>query len=169
MSADGTVSVYPDTRQGVWLKAIRVYLGTSLVAHFIWETLQLPLYTIWETGTAGEQAFAIAHCTAGDLLIAMSCLVGGLILVGRGDWPGGGFLRVAAVTIVLGVLYTVFSEWLNVSVRGSWAYSAWMPVIRLGTISIGLSPLMQWMVVPTLSFLAVRRVACGLTEAPQKL
>jgi len=169
MSSEGIESARSDTRPGAWLRAIRIYVGASLGAHLVWEILQLPLYTIWETGTAGEQAFAIAHCTAGDLLIAMSCLVGALILVGRGEWPGGRFLRVAAVAIVLGVLYTAFSEWLNVSVRGSWAYSPSMPIIRPVTISIGLSPLMQWMVVPTLSFLALRRVVCGLTEAPQKL
>jgi hypothetical protein len=34
------------------------------LANFAWEMLYLPLYTIWTTGTLGEQAFAVAHCPA---------------------------------------------------------------------------------------------------------
>ena len=142
-------------------KAIIVYLTVSAFAHLTWEALQLPLYTIWNTGTIREKAFALAHCTAGDFLIATSCLVAALILAGSRDWPNEKFLRVAGVAIVLGVLYTAFSEWLNVTVRGAWAYSDWMPVMRLGTIGIGLSPLLQWVVVPTLTFLCVRRAVLG--------
>ena len=138
-------------------QAILVYLTMSAFAHLAWEVLQLPLYTIWNTGTLREKAFAVAHCTAGDVLIATSCLAVALIITRAREWPRAKYFAVAIVAIVLGVLYTAFSEWLNVSIRGSWAYSEWMPVIRLGTIRIGLSPLLQWMVVPTMSFLCVRR------------
>ena len=145
-------------------KAITIYLTASAFAHLTWEALQLPLYTIWNTGTVREKAFALTHCTAGDLLIATSCLVVALILGGSRDWPNEKFLRVACVAIVLGVFYTAFSEWLNVAVRRSWTYSDWMPVIHLGTIGIGLSPLLQWVVVPTLSFFYARRAAGRLTD-----
>src|SRR6266478_1886264 len=57
-----------------WLLGLRVYLGVILVGNLIWETLHLPLYTIWTTGTLWEQAFAVVHCTFGDLLIAVSTL-----------------------------------------------------------------------------------------------
>ena len=81
-------------------KAIIVYLTLSAFAHFTWEGLQLPLYTIWNTGTIREKAFALAHCTAGDFLIATSCLVAALILAGSRDWPNEKFLRVAGVDVV---------------------------------------------------------------------
>jgi hypothetical protein len=48
--------------------------------------------------------------------------------------------------------YTVFSEWLNVSVRGSWEYAAAMPEV----LGIGLSPLFQWLVVPGLALFLLR-------------
>lgn len=134
------------------LKTVRVYLTVSVFAHLIWETVQLPLYTIWNTGTLREKAFGVAHCTAGDLLIATTCLLAALILMRARQWPRAKYVSVAVVAILLGVVYTTFSEWLNVSVRDSWAYSQWMPVIRLGSISIGLSPLLQWIVVPTFAF-----------------
>jgi hypothetical protein len=47
-------------------------------------------------------------------------------------------------------------EWLNVSVRGSWSYSALMPVIPI--IGTGLSALMQWIVVPLLAFWVARHL-----------
>ena len=45
-----------------WLRSLRRYLGVSIVANLVWEILQLPLYTLWATGTRKEQAFAV--CTA---------------------------------------------------------------------------------------------------------
>lgn len=60
-----------------------------------------------------------------------------------------------ATTIVIGIGYTVYSEWVNTAVRKTWEYSKLMPIIPfLGT---GLSPLMQWLIVPTVAFSAVRR------------
>ena len=52
-------------------------------------------------------------------------------------------------TLAFGIGYTIYSEWLNVNVRGSWAYSDLMPVVPV--IETGLAPLLQWVVVPTLA------------------
>src|SRR2546429_339287 len=115
---------YPD-----WLPAFRVYLAVVAFANFAWEILQLPLYTIWTTGSTGDRAFAVVHCTGGDILIALSSLVISLAVVGSPGWPRERFRQVAVLAIGMGVAYTGFSEWLNVSVRRSWAYSEWMPVV----------------------------------------
>jgi hypothetical protein len=45
---------------------------------------------------------------------------------------------------VFAVAFTVWSEWYNVYRAGNWAYVAAMPTI----VGIGLSPLLQWIVVP---------------------
>lgn len=108
----------------------------------------MPLYTLWQTGTAAEIVFAAVHCTGGDLLIALSALTVALLIVGTERWPDQSFLPVALAATVIGLGYTVFSEWLNVEIRQSWGYSRWMPVLpRIGT---GLSPLLQWLVLPFL-------------------
>ena len=49
--------------QGDWLRAVRIYMVASAILHLVWELLQLPLYTIWRTGTAREIAFSVLHCT----------------------------------------------------------------------------------------------------------
>lgn len=143
------------------MAALRRYLAITLVLNLAWEAAHLPLYTIWTQGTAGSKAFAVLHCTAGDILIALSVLVGALIVTGHPTWPEQSTGRVAALTLLGGLGYTVFSEWLNVGVRQSWGYSDLMPVLRpFGT---GLSPLLQWVVIPTVALWTAHRA--GLNSA----
>ncbi len=132
------------------------YLAISAGLNFAWEIAQLPLYTIWRTGSPGEILFAAVHCTLGDVLIAAGSLLLALLLVGT-PWRRGQLKlgRTACATVLLGLAYTLFSEWINVSVRGSWAYVPAMPLLPpLGT---GLAPLLQWLVVPPLAFALARR------------
>jgi hypothetical protein len=126
--------------------------------NLVWEILHLPLYTIWASGTLESQAFAVLHCTAGDVLIAVSTLVPALLLVGDKTWPGTRFLPVLTMAVGLGLAYTIFSEWLNVVVRASWAYSTAMPVVPIFGLRVGLSPTLQWLVIPTTSLLLARRL-----------
>lgn len=139
-----------------WISALRIYLSASTIGHLVWETLQLPLYTIW-TAQFRDQAFAVIHCTLGDLLIALSTLVPTLVAAANPAWPRDRFWRVATVTILLGIGYTIFSEWLNVTVRASWAYSEWIPVVSVFGLRIGLSPLIQWAIVPAAAFTITRK------------
>jgi hypothetical protein len=138
-----------------WLRAIRRYLVVVIVGNFVWEILQLPLYTIWYTGTVKGIAIAVLHCTAGDFIIATTALVAALCGAGDREWPGRCFGRVALVAIVIGVAYTIFSEWLNIVVRKSWAYSDLMPVVPI--LGTGLSPLVQWIAIPAVAMLRVIR------------
>lgn len=137
-----------------WLTALRRYVAISAGLHLAWEIAHLPLYTLWRTGTAREIAFAILHCTAGDLMIGTLSLVATLLVLGKPGWPGQRFGEVAVSVLVLGLAYTIYSEWLNTVVRKSWTYAEMMPTLPfLGT---GLSPLAQWLVIPVVAMLAVR-------------
>lgn len=142
------------------LSALRIYLCSSAIGHFVWEVLQLPLYTIWAEPFR-HQAFAVIHCTAGDLLIALCTLVAASFAAANPAWPQGRFSRVAVVTILFGVGYTIFSEWLNVTVRASWAYSEWMPLVSVFGLRIGLSPLLQWTIVPAAALMITWRAKAG--------
>ncbi len=62
----------PASTNADWLLALKAYLGVTAIANLAWETLHLPLYTIWTTGSPREQACAVLHCTKGDLRIARS-------------------------------------------------------------------------------------------------
>jgi len=140
---------------GAWRTAL-LYLSAILVGNLAWEIFQLPLYTISHTGDIWEQAFAVIHCTVGDLLIAALTFGLALLTMGYPGWPALHFTRVAAGTTALGLSYTVFSEWLNASVLHDWAYSDLMPVISLASLEIGLSPVLQWSLIPLICFVYAR-------------
>ena len=130
------------------------YILIIAAGNLIWEIAHAPLYTIWVDGTRAEVAYAIGHCTIGDVLIAGSSLTIAWFFAGRRGYPRRHYWRVAALSILIGVAYTIFSEWLNISVRQSWAYRDAMPTI--GPLNTGLSPLLQWLIIPALTFAWLR-------------
>ena len=83
-----------------------------------------------------------------------------LALFARSAWPRAGVARVYWASLGFGVGYTICSEWLNINVRGNWAYSDLMPVVPM--IGTGMAPLLQWFVIPTLAlWIAVGRAPWG--------
>jgi hypothetical protein len=63
-----------------WLQAVRAYLAAVTIGNLAWESLHVPLYTIWDAGTWRKVAFAVLHCTRGDNRdradLSMSCTRG---------------------------------------------------------------------------------------------
>ena len=133
-------------------RPILLYLIVAAAGHLAWEVAQSPLYTIWWTGTKREIAFALIHCTGGDIPITTVTLAAAAALARLFCWRPFGW-RIIFTAIVLGVAYSIFSEWLNVEIRRTWSYTPAMPVLPfLGT---GLTPLLQWLIVPSLAFAIV--------------
>jgi hypothetical protein len=145
-------------------RAVVSYLGAVAVGNLVWEVSQLPLFTLWRTASPAYLAFAAFHCWVGDLLIGSASLGLGILVAGRA-WPSRSYVPVATATILLGVAYTVFSEWLNVAVRGSWAYAPAMP--RVPPLGTGLSPLLQWIVVPLAAFAWARPCSVRIGRRPR--
>ena len=136
--------------QSAWLSVLRRYIGCVAVANLMWEMAQVPLYTLWAEESFGKIAFAVIHCTGGDVLISSAALLGALVVAGDGRWPNARFRTTAAVAVFGGLAYTIFSEWLNTEIRGNWAYMEWMPTLPF--IGSGLAPFLQWLVVPPAAF-----------------
>ena len=122
--------------------------------NLVWEIVQLPLYTISETGTTSSIVFAVGHCTIGDAMIALSCYGIAVLATRRPCWIVERPVTGGVIVVLLGLAYTVFSEWLNVSVRASWEYAAGMPTIG----GIGVAPLLQWLLVPVLMVFLAREL-----------
>lgn len=143
-------------RQAWRLIALR-YLPCLAILNLGWEVAHVRLYTLWDEAQVGYIAFSVLHCTLGDVLIGALALLLSLILLreaGVGHWHWG---RVAALTVLLGTVYTVFSEWLNITILRSWIYSDRMPTLSFAGIHVGVSPLLQWLFLPPLSLYLARR------------
>ena len=150
----------------IWIiRPIMLFAAFSLV----WELIQLPFYSIWNTGTVAEISYAVLHCTAGDVLIGIVIwLLSRLIIkVWKQELDSGLYLPVCF--ILLALAYTVFSEWWNVNFIRSWAYTDAMPL--LPPFGTGLTPLLQWIIVPILTWISagetIRARLAGRLIAPE--
>jgi len=80
-------------------------------------------------------------------MIGTVSLVCALVLTRAGYLPHWRPSLVAGTTALVAVAYTVASEWMNVHLMRSWSYAPEMPLLDFGPFEIGLSPVMQWLVV----------------------
>ena len=135
------------------LKHLLRWMALALALHGLWEMAQLPLYALWHEATASRIAVYVFHCLMGDVLLAMGAYLITAMIFRNIDWPWHNVWRGGAIMIVLGLVYTVFSEWYNVYQLRAWSYAASMPLV----MGIGVAPLMQWVVVPILMIVIIRR------------
>jgi hypothetical protein len=122
----------------------------AFVLNLTWEIAQVRLYTIWTEADRLTVAWSLFHCSVGDVLVslAMFALVG--IVLWRADWPASRPWTGGAIFVVGALVFTAGSEWYNVYRAGSWSYAASMPLI----FGIGLSPLLQWLILPPVLMVA---------------
>lgn len=116
-----------------------------------WEFAQTPLYSDANRG-ARYLLWSRLHCTAGDVLILLVAYWVTALLFRDHLWPRRGWSPAAAF-VGAGIGYTIFSEWLNISIRATWRYSHEMPQ----WLGIGLTPVLQWIVIPPLLVLLIRQ------------
>jgi hypothetical protein len=132
------------------------FLPALALLNLAWETAQLPLYTLWDTSPVAYLVFVVLHCTAGDVLIGVVAVTAALIVMRAGPFGQWSWIPLAGLTAFLSTAYTIYSEWVNTVVYGHWEYSERMPVLTLDGFALGLSPLLQWIVLPPLAVLASR-------------
>lgn len=136
-------------------RAARIFLFARFVpllaaGNLVWEVFQLPFYTLWQEGTPRSRVFAVVHCTMGDVMIGTGALLASVMLFGRHGWPDLKHGRVLGAATLVGLAYTVFSEWVNTQVTMSWQYADSM--LRVPPLGTGLAPLLQWVVVLPLAY-----------------
>ena len=150
----GRALIYQDapSRLTEAVRATLVWAALSFVLNLVWEIAQLPLYTIPSARSATQVAYAVAHCTAGDAAIAAVSFLIAAAALGTARWPASHPRRGGAIIILSGVSYTAYMEWYSVYQAGYWTYSSSMPLV----FDIGLSPLLQWILIPIGTVLIVR-------------
>jgi len=129
------------------------WAGWAMVLNLLWEVAQLPFYSFAPTVGPLEVAWYVVHCTAGDVGIALGSFGVAALATRDLEWPARRPWFGLAVALGAGFAWTVQSEWRNVYLLGAWTYAPSMPTIS----GIGLLPMLQWLVLPPLGLLAVRR------------
>lgn len=132
-------------RAGLWS-------ALALVLNLTWEIAHVRLYTIWAAADGLSLAWALLHCSLGDVVIALAMFaLAGIVLL-RADWPASRPWAGGAIVVIGAMAFTAWSEWYNVYRVGNWSYTASMPTI----FGIGLSPLLQWLILPPVMVAAYR-------------
>ena len=124
-------------RAGLWS-------ALAFVLNLAWEIAHVRLYTIWAEADGMGVAWALLHCTLGDVVIALAMFALAGIVLWRADWPASRPWAGGAVVSIGAMIFTAWSEWYNVYRTGAWGYTSDMPTIY----GVGLSPLLQWLIIP---------------------
>ena len=125
----------------------------AFLLHFSWEQLQAPLYADLAEASHWPATVSCLKATLGDVLIGWVAY--GTVAVGVRSI---GWIKVLSVGRIAGYLMsgvgiTVGLEILNAYVLGRWSYGDAMPLVA----GIGLSPLLQWITLPSLTIWLTRR------------
>jgi hypothetical protein len=135
-------------------------IAWGLPLNAVWEFAHSPLYADWDRDWM-YLLWTRLHCTVGDVVILLGAFWLTSLVFRTRRWIG---IRhgAAVLCVLLGIGYTTWSEWFNTSIRESWDYAPAMPVIG----GIGLAPILQWMVLPSLILWLSRPRAPQPTRVP---
>jgi len=116
-----------------------LWVAPAFVLNLAWEIAQVRLYTLWAEADRLNVAWALFHCSVGDVMISLATFALAGMALQRPDWPVSRPWTGSALAVIGAIAFTAWSEWYNVYRAGSWSCTASMPRI----FGIGLTPLLQ--------------------------
>ena len=128
------------------------FIFFSFVIFGTWEWVQTPFF-IDNTEEINKIVWYRIHCTFGDMMILASVIIITSLIRRSFSWlfaPSGSYYT---AIIILGVSYTLYSEYRNVYLAKNWDYSLLMPEL----FGIGLLPVLQWILLPPLIIYILKR------------
>ncbi len=127
----------------------------SFAFHFIWEFIQVPTYAGMAELDHWQGVLVCTQATFGDVGIALVAFWTASISVRSRQWIRALAPKPLGIYVLTGIAITIALEYIYTQITHRWTYSDLMPLVPpLGT---GLSPLLQWVIVPLLVVLVVRR------------
>ena len=125
--------------------------------NFPWEVLQVPLFEQMPGAPHWQAIKTCSRATLGDAAIMLAAYWAVAAARGNRTWITKPDTAGVSLFAIVGVLATAIIERLALAGlwNGSWTYSAAMPVVP--GIGVGLSPLLQWVVLPPLVVWFVKR------------
>ena len=138
----------------------RIYLIISLIflfgfgANFIWEKMHIVLYQNYES-YANALVFPVSlHASFIDAIIIFGIYFCIALLQRNIFWLDSFNPKSVFLVLLLGFIISVLIE-VDALAKGKWAYNNLMPIIPF--IRIGLSPVLQMLILPLIVFSAVKK------------
>lgn len=134
-------------RHAGWRSSPEIMLLTlGLPLESLWEIAQFPLYEVWHENNWSYILYGLVHCTLGDLLILLATYELVALAASGRDWYLRHPVSGGALFTLLGLGYTIYSEYYNVRIQSTWGYTEHMPIVP--GIEIGGTPFLQWLLIP---------------------
>jgi type IV secretory pathway VirB2 component (pilin) len=131
----------------------------SFVMHFVWEFVQVPTYTGMAEMNHWEAIKLCMSATFGDVGFALTAFWIASIAARSRGWVHQPTRLPVAIFIAVGIILTIGFEYYYTNISLRWTYSELMPLVPpFGT---GLSPLLQWLVIPAFVIWLTRRHLIG--------
>jgi len=131
----------------------------SFLLHFVWEFVQVPVFAGMAEMAHWEAIKLCMSATFGDVGFALTAFWIASLAARSRDWLLGPARLPIVIFIGIGIALTVGFEYYYTNVSLRWTYSDAMPLVPpFGT---GLSPLMQWLIIPPLVIWLTRRHLLG--------
>lgn len=131
----------------------------SFLLHFVWEFLHVPTYAGMAEMTHWQGVKLCTSATIGDVGFALTAFWTASLVARTRHWMGNQFALPVLVFLGTGIALTVGFEFYYTQVTHRWAYSDLMPIVP--PIGTGLSPLLQWFVIPPIVLWLSRRHLAG--------
>lgn len=120
-----------------------------------WEFAQVPFFAGMPAAQHWSGILVCARATLGDVVIALAAFWAVALAAGGRTWVTAPTPRRTAGFVSAGVLITIAMERLATGVLARWTYAEAMPVVPV--VDVGVTPLVQWMVIPPVMLWFVRR------------
>ncbi len=131
----------------------------AFLLNFVWEMWQLPLYEGVASFPYWGNLKGCTLATFGDVVIALSAFWAVAVTARYRWWIVRPTLRQIVGFVLVGVSITIVLEALATGTLNRWTYAETMPALPLA--GTGLTPLLQWIVLPPIIVFFVRRqLAC---------
>ena len=144
---------------GVWEVPELPVAFFSFLGHFVWEFIQVPTYTGMTEMAHWEAIRLCLSATFGDVGFALTAFWIASAAARSRDWILRPTRVPAAIFVAVGIILTIGFEYYSTNISLRWTYSELMPLVPpFGT---GLSPLLQWLVIPPLVVWLTRRHLLG--------
>lgn len=132
----------------------------SFLLHFVWEFVQVPTYAGMAEMPHWEGVKLCMSATFGDVGFALTAFWVASVAARSRDWILRPTRVPSVIFVAVGIVLTVGFEHYYTTISLRWTYSDLMPLVPpLGT---GLSPLLQWLVIPLLVIWLTRRHLLGM-------
>ena len=125
---------------------------TAFALHFAWEMGQMSLFTPMDLLPLWRGTAWCARAAGWDVVISAVAYFAAALVARTIQWPQHRSASAVAIYFGVGVGITIAIEVWALSIS-RWQYREGMPTVA----GLGLTPLAQWVLIPTMILLVVRR------------